>query len=101
MWVPKEVTGKGKERHKWILLREDCDQKDFSRCAYQSDKYGNCCVIRDRYNRPMMFTRYPDFPWGEEDPKPIVRDSKFEQSQRGSGSDQWIRALIFVSGELG
>ena len=51
MWVPKEVTGKGNERQKWVLLQEFCDQEDFRKCGMEDDKYGNCCVIKDRYNR--------------------------------------------------
>mmetsp|Transcript_4339 Transcript_4339/g.8312 ORF Transcript_4339/g.8312 Transcript_4339/m.8312 type:complete len:380 (-) Transcript_4339:44-1183(-) len=99
MWVSKDVTGKGKARQKWILHREDCDQKDFSRCGYQPDRYGNCCVIRDKYNRPMMFTRYPDFPWnGILEHDAVYRYEHFKGAQKHRKSDVWVRASIYLSG---
>ncbi|GMH82164.1 hypothetical protein TL16_g09165 [Triparma laevis f. inornata] len=64
LWVPKKVTGEGKLREKWVLFEENCERKDYRACGYQSDVYNNCCVIQDKFKRPMMFTRYPDFPWG-------------------------------------
>ena len=51
MWVPKEMTWKGNERQKWVLLQEFCDQEDFKLCGMEDDRWGNCCVIKDKYNR--------------------------------------------------
>ncbi|GMI14543.1 hypothetical protein TrVE_jg10520 [Triparma verrucosa] len=103
LWVPKKVTGEGQPRQKWVLFEESCNREEYEACGYQSDVYNNCCIIQDTFHRPMMFTRYPDFPWGGKSSNKKQRVRKDHLSHRAksfanilrgeaSGSAFWMQA---------
>ena len=47
-----------------ILFEESCDNNTMQ-CGGHTDRYGNCCTIKNKDGDVLFLTRYSNFPWGK------------------------------------